>query len=207
MIARPVTCLHGQASRLDRDLTAIMALVPANRHTRRSRKRCGKVRNRLFTFLEHPDVPPGKVDDWRGGGRLRGELFSGGFHHAGALSIRTVAPFPVAARQTGHADFPHPAFSRPVKPSLSAGRRVAVGRCRGRASRRDTRLGSGGTQCLVVRTAHQPAADPSFSVCSNELINLYDRTLVKVAAPTAYQLLMRPTVLTGSSGYHCRVVR
>jgi hypothetical protein len=49
----------------------------------------------------------GRVDDWRGGGRSQGELFSGGFHPAGALSIRTVAPFPVAARQTGHADFPH----------------------------------------------------------------------------------------------------
>jgi putative transposase len=70
----------------------------------------------------------GRVDDWRGGGRSRGELFSGGFHHAGALSIRTVAPFPVAARQTGHADFPHPAFSHPIRPSLSAGRCVAVGR-------------------------------------------------------------------------------
>ena len=70
----------------------------------------------------------GRVDDWRGGGRSRGELFSGGFHHAGALSIRTVAPFPVAARQTGPADFPHPAFSHPIRPSLSAGRCVAVGR-------------------------------------------------------------------------------
>jgi hypothetical protein len=77
-------------------------------------------------ILAHVEI--GRVDDWRGGGRSRGELFSGGFHHAGALSIRTVAPFPVAARQTGHADFPHPAFSRPVRPSLSAGRRVAVGR-------------------------------------------------------------------------------
>ncbi len=82
----------------------------------------------LLRFLDDGRIELGRVDDWRGGGRLRGELFSGGFHHAGALSIRTVAPFPVAARQTGHADFPHPAFSRPVRPSLSAGRRVAVGR-------------------------------------------------------------------------------
>jgi hypothetical protein len=34
--------------------------------------------------------------------------------------------------------------------------------------------------------SHQPAADPSFSVCSNKLINLYDRSLVKVAAPATY---------------------
>jgi hypothetical protein len=35
------------------------------------------------------------------------------------------------------------------------------------------------------RAAHQPAADPSFSVCSNELIDFYDWPLVKVAAPAA----------------------
>ena len=44
--------------RLDRDLNVIMALVPENPHARRLRKRYGKVRNSLFTFLEHPDVPP-----------------------------------------------------------------------------------------------------------------------------------------------------
>src|ERR1700685_445472 len=56
--------------------------------------------------------PPGtssRVDDWRGGSRSRGYLFSGGFRPSGALLVRTIAPFPVAARQTGHADFPHPA--------------------------------------------------------------------------------------------------
>jgi hypothetical protein len=114
--------------RLDRALNAIMVLAPTNSHGRRLREGYGKLRSHLFTFLEHPDAPPGRVDDWRGGGRSRGELFSGGFHPAGALSIRTVAPFPVAARQTGHADFPHPAFSRPVRSSLSAGRPVALGR-------------------------------------------------------------------------------
>jgi transposase len=44
--------------RLDRDLNAIMVLAPTNRHGKRLRKRYGKVRNRLFAFLEHPDVPP-----------------------------------------------------------------------------------------------------------------------------------------------------
>jgi len=44
--------------RLDRDLDAIMALSPSNRHGQRLRKRYGKVRNDLFTFLIHPDVPP-----------------------------------------------------------------------------------------------------------------------------------------------------
>ena len=44
--------------RLDRDLNAIMVLAPVNQHGRRLRKRYGKVRSHLFTFLEHPDVPP-----------------------------------------------------------------------------------------------------------------------------------------------------
>lgn len=44
--------------RLDRDLTAILAIQPTNRHGQRLRKRYLKVRNSLFTFLEHPDVPP-----------------------------------------------------------------------------------------------------------------------------------------------------
>jgi transposase len=44
--------------RLDRELDAIMALAPTNRHGKRLRKRYGKMRSHLFTFLEHPDVPP-----------------------------------------------------------------------------------------------------------------------------------------------------
>lgn len=44
--------------RLDREMTAIMGLAPTNPHGRRLRKRYGKVRNDLFTFLEHPDAPP-----------------------------------------------------------------------------------------------------------------------------------------------------
>jgi transposase len=35
-----------------------MVLAPTNPHGRRLRKRYGKVRSHLFTFLEHPDVPP-----------------------------------------------------------------------------------------------------------------------------------------------------
>lgn len=44
--------------RLDRDLDAIMALAPENRHGKRLRKRYAKVRSHLFTFLEHPEVAP-----------------------------------------------------------------------------------------------------------------------------------------------------
>jgi transposase len=44
--------------RLDHELNAIMVLRPTNRHGKRLRKRYGKVRNSLFTFLEHPEAPP-----------------------------------------------------------------------------------------------------------------------------------------------------
>ncbi|WP_081849098.1 IS66 family transposase [Acidiphilium angustum] len=42
--------------RLDHDLDAVMALAPINRHGRRLRRRYGKVRDHLFTFLDHPEV-------------------------------------------------------------------------------------------------------------------------------------------------------
>jgi len=42
--------------RLDHDLDAIMALAPANRHGQRLRRRYGKVRDHLLTFLDHPEV-------------------------------------------------------------------------------------------------------------------------------------------------------
>jgi len=44
--------------RLDRDLDAIMALAPVNQHGKRLRKRYGRNRSHLFTFLDHPDAPP-----------------------------------------------------------------------------------------------------------------------------------------------------
>jgi transposase len=49
---------RGYQRRLDHELNAIMVLAPTNPHGRRLRKRYGKVRNHLFTFLEHPDAPP-----------------------------------------------------------------------------------------------------------------------------------------------------
>jgi hypothetical protein len=44
--------------RRDHALNAIMVLAPTNPHGRRLRKRYGKVRTHLFTFLQHPDTPP-----------------------------------------------------------------------------------------------------------------------------------------------------
>ena len=42
--------------RLERNLDAVMALAPTQRDGRRLRKRYGKVRAHLFTFLDHPEV-------------------------------------------------------------------------------------------------------------------------------------------------------
>ena len=89
----------------------------------------------------------GRVEVWRG--CCRPNISVSAPFVWRCLTGPTLAPFPHPARQTGHADFPHPAFSRPVRPSLSAGQRAAVGRSSGRASRRDTRSGSGGTRSLV----------------------------------------------------------
>lgn len=44
--------------RLERDLDAVLALQPTCRHDQRLRKRHLAVRDGLFTFLEHPEVPP-----------------------------------------------------------------------------------------------------------------------------------------------------
>lgn len=42
--------------RLDHALDAVMALAPATRDGKRLRKRYGKVRGHLFTFLDHPEI-------------------------------------------------------------------------------------------------------------------------------------------------------
>jgi hypothetical protein len=66
-----------------------------------------------------------RVDDWRGSVRFaRLYCCPAAFARAG-VAVRAVVPFPVAAHQTGHADFRHPAFTRPIRLSLSAGRRGA----------------------------------------------------------------------------------
>jgi transposase len=42
--------------RLDRELDAIMRTAPSNRHGQRLRRRYGKLRSHLFTFLDYPEV-------------------------------------------------------------------------------------------------------------------------------------------------------
>ena len=44
--------------RMERQLDAVMALAPTQSDGRRLRKRYGKLRGHLFTFLDHPEVAP-----------------------------------------------------------------------------------------------------------------------------------------------------
>jgi hypothetical protein len=115
-----------------------------------------RLANEIGIDIKVHHLPPGtssRVDDWRGCGRSRSEaVFRRHSPSAGALLVRTTAPFPVAARQTGRADFPHPAFSCVIKPSRSAGRHDGAARQIGRASRRDTRPDTGDIRCPLVRS-------------------------------------------------------
>src|SRR4051794_4523289 len=85
-----------------------------------------------------------RVGDWRGGGRTRGVAVGRRLSPAAGASVRAVAPSPVAARQTGRAACPHPAFTCVLKPSRSAGRHGGVAGGRGRAPRTGARPGIGG---------------------------------------------------------------
>ena len=53
-LAESTLCTYRQ--RLEPDLDAVMALAPTNRHGQRLRRRYGRVRSHLFTFLDHPEV-------------------------------------------------------------------------------------------------------------------------------------------------------
>jgi transposase len=114
--------------------------------------------NGLTMFLTDGRVEVGRVEMWRGYGRPNISVSAPFVWRC--LTNSTLAPSPHPARQTGRADFPHPAFSRPVRPSLSAGRHVALERCRGRVSRKDTRLGSGETRRLVVSSGASTSGGP-----------------------------------------------
>jgi transposase len=99
-LAQSTRC--GHLRRLDRQLNAIMVLAPTNPHGTRLRKRYGKVRSHLFTFLEHSDAPPdnnGSERELRPTATYR--KVTGGFRsHWGAdlfASVRSVVG--TAARQ------------------------------------------------------------------------------------------------------------
>ena len=137
--------------RLEHALDAVMALAPTNRHGQRLRRRYGKMREHLFTFLDHPDVPADNNGSERELVRpppiARSPADSG--PHGAPISTLPSAPSPAP---------PHDATSTPIRPSAPpytdspsslrveqiprrrgrAGTRVARGcrrtRCRGRSA-------------------------------------------------------------------------
>ena len=60
----------------------------------------------------------GRVEMWRGG--LRYSLSVAAPFVWRCLNSSTITPFPHPAHQTGHADFPHPAFGQNITPSSTA---------------------------------------------------------------------------------------
>ena len=103
-------------------------------------------------FLENGKICLSRVDDWRGGGRPWGVAVFRRFSPCAGASFLAVTPFPVAARQTGQADFPHPAFTCVVRPSRLAGRSAVAAGDKGRVSHRRTRPGIGETRRLFCRS-------------------------------------------------------
>ena len=119
-------------------------------------------------------LPPGtssRVEVWRGCCRLNITVSAPFVWRC--LTGSTLAPSPHPARQTGHADFPHPAFSCVIMPSRLAGRLGDVARRRGRASRKDTRPDIGDIRCLPVRcveptSVEDAVAHTNVSACRSE---------------------------------------
>ena len=97
----------------------------------------------LTRYLDDPHVPIGRVEMWRGGGRV-------GLSVAAPFVWRcpnnlTIAPFPHPAHRTGRADFPHPALFQNIRPSRSNGWRQACGGVSVPMIRKGTGQSIGGT--------------------------------------------------------------
>jgi len=81
---------------------------------------------KLTLFYREAGAPIGRVEDRRGDHRPRGVAVARRLSPSAGASILTVVPFPVPARRTGRADFPHPALIQFLQPSHSPGRWVSV---------------------------------------------------------------------------------
>jgi transposase len=65
----------------------------------------------LNRYTENGDLEIGRVNNWRGCLGAWGVSVVRLLSLLSGVSIQFITPFPVAARQTGRADFPHPAFT------------------------------------------------------------------------------------------------
>lgn len=149
----------------------------------------------LIRFVQDGRLPPGRVGHWRGFFRNGESLLPAAFAYCAGASIRSLVPFPVPARRTGRADFPHPALLRCLMPSLWAGR---FRRRRSIEAERPIQvlvriLAVSGASPLVL--LHQPPPQPPLGVPAHGLLRILDGSLIKVPAPAAQdpvQLLHPP---------------
>jgi hypothetical protein len=103
----------------------------------------------LVVFVEQPWLPLGRVEMWRGG-RRSGLSISAPFVWRCPSNL-AVAPFPHPPRRTGHADFPHPALFRRIRPSRSSGRAESATGISAPTSSRGTGRSIGGTPFPACR--------------------------------------------------------
>jgi hypothetical protein len=119
---------------LENQLSDILGAATACDLALKLQAKIGRAREQLLTFCDYPgEVEASRVDDWRGGDEFRGVAVFRRLSPVAGASVRSFAPFPVAARQTVQADFPHTAFTHSNRPSLSAGRFVTRGYEKARA--------------------------------------------------------------------------
>jgi hypothetical protein len=80
--------------------------------------------------------------------------------------------------ETGHADFPHPAFSCVIKPSRSAGPCGVSARRIGRVSRRELVRILAVSGAHLSAASHQPALKRPLDIPLHQLVGRKDRPLV-----------------------------
>ena len=80
----------------------------------------------------------GRVEMWRGGGRLNISVSASFVWRC--LSGSALTPFPHPAHRTGHADFPHPALGQDFTPSPTARRAQAGTGVRAGSARKGARV-------------------------------------------------------------------
>jgi hypothetical protein len=114
---------------------------------------------KLTLFLREPGAPLGRVDARRGGCRQRGVAVAGGFRQ---LPVPQSAPWPRFRAPLIEPDVRISRIRLSLRTSCLRSRRVvesAPTAYRGRASRRDTRPGIGGTRCLAVGASSSTTAE------------------------------------------------
>jgi transposase len=104
----------------------------------------------LTRYIDDGDLPIGRVEMWRGG-RRSGLSISAPFVWRCPSNL-AIAPFPHPPHRTGHADLPHPALFRRIRPSRSSGRAGSATGVSAPTSSKGTGRSIGGTPFPVCRS-------------------------------------------------------